>query len=165
LQQSIIHELHSTPLGGHSGIPVTLRRLKQLFFWKGMAKSVQEYVRNCTVCQQAKPDRSRYPGLLQPLPVPAAAWQVISMDFIEGLPRSGRFNCILVVVDKFSRYAHFIPLAHPFSAADVAMDFMDNVVKLHSMPEQIISCVQQSILAAAIYSEWDNVKYELFLSP
>jgi hypothetical protein len=86
------------------------------------------------------------------------------MDFIEGLPRSGRFNCILVVVDKFSRYAHFIPLAHPFSAADVAMDFMDNVVKLHSMPEQIISCVQQSILAAAIYSEWDNVKYELFLS-
>lgn len=139
LQQSIIRELHNSPMGGHSGIPVTLRRLKQLFSWRGMPKSVHEFVQSCSVCQQAKPDRSRYPGLLQPLPVPDMAWQVISMDFIEGLPRSGRFNCILVVVDKFSRYAHFIPLAHPFSAADVAVAFMDNVFKLHSLPEQIIS--------------------------
>lgn len=139
LQNSIIQELHASPMGGHSGIPVTLRRLKQLFSWKGMAKTVHQFVQNCTVCQQAKPDRSRYPGLLQPLPVPDAAWQVVSMDFIEGLPRSGRFNCILVVVDKFSLYAHFIPLPHPFSAADVAAAFMDHVYKLHSLPEQIIS--------------------------
>ena len=104
-----------------------------------MSRTVHDFVRQCHVCQQAKPDRSKYPGLLQPLPVPAAAWQIVSMDFIEGMPRSGRFNCIMVVVDKFSRYAHFIPLAHPFSAADVAMAFMDNVFKLHSMPEQLIS--------------------------
>lgn len=104
-----------------------------------MSASVHQFVKCCTICQQAKPDRSKYPGLLQPLPVPDGAWQVVSMDFIEGLPRSGRFNCILVVVDKFSRYAHFIPLSHPFSAADVAMAFMDNIYKLHSLPEQIIS--------------------------
>lgn len=61
------------------------------------------------------------------------------MDFIEGLPRSGRYNCILVVVDKFSRFTHFIPLAHPFSAATVAMAFMDIVYKLHGSPEQIVS--------------------------
>jgi len=71
--------------------------------------------------------------------VPDAAWQVISMDFIEGLPKSGKYNCILVVVDKFSRYAHFIPLSHPFSAATVAVAFMDHVYKLHGPPEQIIS--------------------------
>jgi transposase InsO family protein len=139
LQHQIIQELHASPMGGHSGVPVTLRRLKQLFAWKGMAKMVHRFVTSCTICQQSKPDRAKYPGLLQPLPVPDSAWQVISMDFIEGLPRSGRFNCILVVVDKFSRYAHFIPLAHPFSAATVAMAFMDNVYKLHGPPEQIIS--------------------------
>jgi hypothetical protein len=139
LQQQLIEAFHASPIGGHSGIPVTLRRLKQLFSWKGMAKSVHEFVRQCVVCQQAKPDRAKYPGLLQPLPVPDAAWQVISMDFIEGLPKSGRYNCILVVVDKFSRYAHFLPLAHPFSAAVVANVFMDNVFKLHGPPEQIIS--------------------------
>jgi hypothetical protein len=77
--------------------------------------------------------------LLQPLPVPNAAWQVISFDFIEGFPRSGRYNCILVVVDKFNRYAHFLPLSHPFSAADIANVFVDNIYKLHGPPEQIIS--------------------------
>jgi hypothetical protein len=61
------------------------------------------------------------------------------MDFIEGLPRSERYNCILVVVDRFSKFAHFIPLTHHFSAATVAIAFMDHVYKLHGAPEQIIS--------------------------
>jgi hypothetical protein len=42
------------------------------------------------------------------------------MDFIEGLPTSGHANCIMVVVDKFSKFSHFIPLHHPFSAQKVA---------------------------------------------
>ena len=103
--------------GGHSGIPVTYRHIKQLFAWTGLKSTVQEFVRSCLTCQQAKPDRSRFPGLLQPLPVPDRAWQVISMDFIEGLPLSGGFNYILVVVDTFSKYAHFLGLKHPFTAA------------------------------------------------
>jgi hypothetical protein len=104
-----------------------------------MKASVYQFVKQCMVCQQGKLDKARYPGLLQPLPVPDAAWKITSLDFIEGLPKSGRFNCILVVVDKFSRYAHFVPLAHPFSAADVAVAFMDNIYKLHGSPEIIIS--------------------------
>jgi len=61
------------------------------------------------------------------------------MDFIEGLPKSGRFDCILVVVDKFSKYSHFVPLSHPFSAVDVSQAFMCNVYKLHGLPSVIIS--------------------------
>jgi hypothetical protein len=77
--------------------------------------------------------------LLQQLPVPTHAWQVISLDFIEGLPTSKGSNCILVVVDKFSKYAHFIPLVHPFTALHVAKVFMDSVYKLHGLPTAIIS--------------------------
>uniref|UniRef100_A0A0A8ZC98 Integrase catalytic domain-containing protein n=1 Tax=Arundo donax TaxID=35708 RepID=A0A0A8ZC98_ARUDO len=56
------------------------------------------------------------------------------MDFIEGLPRSSSYNCILVVVDKFSKYSHFIKLSHPFTALDIAKVYLDNVYKLHGMP-------------------------------
>jgi hypothetical protein len=61
------------------------------------------------------------------------------MDFIEGLPRSNRVECILVVVDKFTRYAHFIPLSHPYKASSVATVFLKEVYKLHGLPASIIS--------------------------
>lgn len=64
---------------------------------------------------------------------------MVSLDFIEGLPKSHNFDTILVVVDKFSKYAHFIPLKHPFNALQVALAYMDNVFKLHGFLEALIS--------------------------
>lgn len=61
------------------------------------------------------------------------------MDFVEGLPLSGSSNAILVVVDKYFKYAHFVPLRHPFTAAGVAKTFIDNIYKLHGLPSAIIS--------------------------
>jgi hypothetical protein len=63
---------------------------------------------------------------------------MISMDFIEGLPRSGAANCIMVIIDRF-KFAHFVPLLHPFSAQQVAQLFLDNVYRLHGMPTHIVS--------------------------
>lgn len=93
----------------------------------------------CSIYQQAKTKRVAYPGLLSPLPVPDGSWRCISMDFVEGLPKSKSFNCILVVVDRFSKYAHFLPLTHPFIALQVATLFMDNIFKLHGLPKSIVS--------------------------
>jgi hypothetical protein len=73
-------------LGGHSGAPMTYRRIKQLFSWKGMKKDVHEMVQSCMMCQMAKPDRIKSPGILQPLSIPEGPWQIISLDFIDGLP-------------------------------------------------------------------------------
>ena len=100
---------------------------------------VKEFVAQCLVCQKAKNERVKYPGLLQPLLVPSQAWQTVSLDFIEGLPLSKGCNCILVVVDKFSKYAHFIPLTHPFTALQIDKQFMNNIFKLHGMPSTLIS--------------------------
>lgn len=121
------------------GVPATYSRVKQLFYWPSMKSDIRSYVQSCSICQQAKPERVNYPGLLQPLPIPLQAWHTISLDFIEGLPRSAHFNCILVVVDKFSKYGHFLPLSHPFTAAKVAKVFLDNIYKLHGLPTNIIS--------------------------
>jgi hypothetical protein len=63
----------------------------------------------------------------------------LSIDFVEGLPQSGFANCILVIVDTFTKYAHFVPLRHPFTAASVAKGFMDHVYKLHGMPTAMVS--------------------------
>lgn len=139
IQQSVLRAFHDSTVGGHSGFPVTYRRLHKLFAWPKMKQHVRQYVQGCAVCQQAKPERVKYPGLLEPIPLPEGAWQVVTMDFIDGLPQSGKANCILVVVDKFTRYAHFLPLQHPFTAARVARAYLDNVYKLHGLSKGIIS--------------------------
>jgi hypothetical protein len=61
------------------------------------------------------------------------------MDFIEDLPMSDNANVILVVVDKYTKFAHFVPLRHPFTVASVARLFMDQIYKLHGLPKSIIS--------------------------
>lgn len=139
VRTKIIAALHATAVGGHSGILATYNRLKKLFYWKGLKQDVDNFVKQCEVCQQAKHELIPPPGLLQSLPVPQGAWQDITMDFIEGLPKSERYDTILVVVDRFSKYAHFIPLTHPFNAQVVAQAVFDNVVKLHGIPKTIVS--------------------------
>lgn len=61
------------------------------------------------------------------------------MDFIDGLPVSRHYNCLLVVVDKLTKYAHFVPLKHPYTASKVAEVFIDNIFKLHNMPLSLVS--------------------------
>lgn len=106
LQVKIFSALHSIPVGGHSGSEVTYKKIKQLFAWPKLKQSVQQLVEQCTICQQAKSERVAYPGLLAPLPIPDGAWQMITLYFIEGLPKSSSYNYILVVVDKYFKYAH-----------------------------------------------------------
>jgi hypothetical protein len=93
----------------------------------------------CHVCQQAKVDHCRPSRLLQLLPIPDQAWQTICLDFVEGLPRSNKFDTILVVLDKLNKYGHFIPLSHPYTWLQVAQVFVDQVYKLHGLPIQIVS--------------------------
>ena len=76
--------------------------------------------------------------LLQPLPIPSKPW-LVSMDFIEGLPKSQLKSMILVVVDRLTKYAHFIALSHPYIAFKVAFVYVHFVFKLHGMPAYVIS--------------------------
>lgn len=138
-QQAVLLALHSSGLGGHSGMTATYQKVNALFVWPLMRKDIQDYVAKCEVCAQAKSEHCRLPGLLQPLPIPPTAWHTISLDFIEDLPKSKNFDTILVVIDKLTKYAHFICLSHPYTATTVAQAFLTNIYKLHGMPTVIIS--------------------------
>ena len=98
-------------------------------YWLKLRKEVREFVRVCVTCQRYKPENSS----------PAGIFTDLTMDFIEALPTSQGKNTILVVVDRLSKYAHFLALAHPFSAKDVAVLFLNSVFKLHGMPERVVS--------------------------
>jgi hypothetical protein len=125
-------------VGGHSGIGATSARVKQLFHWPGMKHFIHDFVKQCQVCQQAKNERIKTPGLLKPLPMPTQARETVSLDFIERLPQSDKYNAILVVVDKFTKYGHFLAIKHPFIALQIAQLYMNQVYKLHGLPKTII---------------------------
>jgi hypothetical protein len=104
-----------------------------------MKDMIKQFIRACVTCQRAKTGRISPAGLLQPLPIPKRPWTVVSLDFIEGLPRSGGHDVILMVVDKFSKYAHFVALTHPYTALTIANAYMKNIFRLHGLPLAIIS--------------------------
>lgn len=138
-RQIILREMHASNVGGHSGVTATYHRLKRSFYWPNLKRDVHEFIKKCDVCQMNKPEHIHPPGLLQPLPTPRDAWVSVGLDFITGLPKSEGKEVIMVVVDRLTKYAHFIALAHPYKASDVAQCYFDFVYKYHGLPENIIS--------------------------
>uniref|UniRef100_A0A8C5PED6 Gypsy retrotransposon integrase-like protein 1 n=1 Tax=Leptobrachium leishanense TaxID=445787 RepID=A0A8C5PED6_9ANUR len=136
---SVLQYCHDSLLGGHGGISKTTDLISRSFWWPRMAKDIKSYVTNCPVCIRVKVPRRRPQGLLQPLPVPQAPWVDISMDFIVELPTSAGYDTIMVVVDRFSKMAHFIPHKGIPTAAQTASLFVKEIFRLHGLPSTIIS--------------------------
>ena len=104
-----------------------------------MKKDLKKHIRECYTYQRVKTETCKPAGLLRPLPIPVRPWLDISINFVEGLPKSQQKDVILVVVYRFSKYVQFIPLAHPYTASRVAALYMEFVFKLHWMPSSIVS--------------------------
>jgi hypothetical protein len=115
-----LQEAHGGGLMGHFGVKKTEDVLAAHFFWPKMRHDMECYVSWCTTCNKAK-SRHNPHGLYVHLPVPSVPWEDISMDFVLGLPRTKRGrDSIFMVVDHFSKIAHFIPCHKSDNASHVA---------------------------------------------
>ncbi|MBW0474576.1 hypothetical protein O181_014291, partial [Austropuccinia psidii MF-1] len=109
IQLSILQKCHNSPLAGHPGQEKTLKLVKRDFHWSGMTQFIKDYVSSCQQCSRNKNIHHKKFGFLKPLPIPNGPWICLSMDFITQLPLSNSFDSILVIVDRFSKMAVFIP--------------------------------------------------------
>jgi hypothetical protein len=105
LLQQVFAAVHDN---GHEGVQCTLHRLRRNIHTPSLRRVVSDYIKSCATCQRHKTEHLHPAGLLQPLPVPTTIWSDIAIDFIEGLPKVGGKTVILTVVDRFSKYGHFI---------------------------------------------------------
>ena len=117
----------------------TFVELNEPYFWPGMQAYVKRFVDRCKIFHHSK-GRKQNAGFYQPLPIPERLWDAISIDFVLGLPRTQRgFDSIFVVVDRFSKMAHFIPCQKTSDATHIATLFFKEVIRPHGLPRSIVS--------------------------
>ncbi|GKV41594.1 hypothetical protein SLEP1_g49100 [Rubroshorea leprosula] len=139
LQDLIIWEAHNGGLAGHFGRDKTLALVKESFYWPKLEQNVIHHIQRCKVCHQAK-TINRNTGLYLPLPIPTSPWEDVSMDFVLGLPQTQRSkDSIMVVVDRFSKMAHFIACQKTNDASLIVELYFREIVRLHGVPKTITS--------------------------
>lgn len=152
MRLQLLENFHQSGFGGHSGAKATYQRIKRVFCWPHLKQMVQNFVAECPICQLVKVEHVHPAGLLKPLAVPDIPWSCITLDFIEALPNSYGKEVILVVVDRLTKYAHFLALSHPYTVEQIVTVFMDNIVKLHGFPKEIISD-RDRIFTSTLYQQ------------
>ena len=161
LRLQLVKELHGE---GHIGRDRTLKLVTDSYFWPTLRRDVERFVTRCATCQRGK-GHATNAGLYLPLPIPTQPWSDISMDFVLGLPRTQRGkDSIFVVVDHFSKMAHFLPCKKTTDSVQVASLFFREIYRLHGLPVSIISDRDSRFISHFWRSLWKLFKTSLAMS-
>lgn len=166
LIEKIISSFHDNPLSAHNGITKTTSIIQRNYIFPNLNKLVKEYVKTCLVCQTCKSESKKPLGQLSSLPIPESRLETYSLDFIGPLPPSGphKYNSILVVVEKLTRLATFIPTHTNISAADTASLFFTHIVCRFGFPKVLISDRDSKFTSTFWQTLWKLTKTKFNMS-
>ena len=144
LMQQILESEHDTKVAGHMGQDKTVELIRRNFGGPKMNDRIIDFIRSCPECQKNKAARYQPYGLSSPLELPYTPWQSIVTVFITELPMSEEYDQLWIIIDRFTKMAHFLPLEKDKkTATDLAISFAREVWKHHSLP-------------ADIFLDWDS---------
>ncbi len=144
-EQQCIQDHHDDPTHGHPGIAKTVALIRHKFAFPAMRTKVTQYIRKCDQCQRNKASRHAKYGNLQFTPPAEQPWNEVTMDFITGLPESREgttgvpYTCILVMVDRLTKYAHFVPCKATITAEQLGFLVIDRLIRHHGIPRIFIT--------------------------
>jgi hypothetical protein len=133
----VIDQVHR--IVGHMGPSITDSYAWQNFWWPTLGSDVKAFCNSCAMCQAIKTSNQRPQGLLHSLPIPMMPWSSIGMDFVGPFPLADDVDYIWVVLCRLTSLVHLIPLRTTMTAVQLAPLFMSHIVRLHGLPETIIS--------------------------
>src|SRR5690554_3038909 len=139
LKKVILEAEHDSKIAGHFGRDKTYERITRNFTWPQMKSDIDDYVTTCPTCRRNKASRHKRYGKLSALETPEAPWSDISMDFITTLPSSRGMTQIWVIVDRFTKMAHFVALPTNADAGMLVEIFLREIWRLHGLPGSIVS--------------------------
>ena len=151
LKLTVTRQAHDAKVAGHFGRDKTMELLTRNYYWPNLDNWVRTYVKTCDACQRNKTARHKKYGRLQPLEVPYRPWEHISMDFITDLPKVNGYDQMWVIVDRFTKMAHFIPLKNR-QAHTLAIAFIREIWRSHGLPMRVVSD-RDTVFTSKLWSE------------
>ncbi|KAJ1598982.1 hypothetical protein NDA14_006704 [Ustilago hordei] len=168
LRFMVMTQCHDGITAGHVGRDATIKAAQRHYWWPNMTAWIADYVASCPVCARYKAPRHRPYGLLQPLATPDRPWGSISLDFIEGLPPSKKYDSktydsILVIVDRLTKFAILAPTHKTVTAKQTAVLLYGHMVRLFGYPDHMVSDRGRQFISGAwkAFAEQMGVKHSL----
>ncbi|KAJ1572240.1 hypothetical protein NDA11_000860 [Ustilago hordei] len=168
LRFMVMTQCHDGVTAGHVGRDATIKAAQRHYWWPSMTAWIADYVASCPVCARYKAPRHRPYGLLQPLATPDRPWGSISLDFIEGLPPSKKYDSktydsILVIVDRLTKFAILAPTHKTVTAKQTAVLLYGHMVRLFGYPDHMVSDRGRQFISGAwkAFAEQMGVKHSL----
>ncbi|CCF49973.1 related to retrotransposon nucleocapsid protein [Ustilago hordei] len=168
LRFMVMTQCHDGITAGHVGRDATIKAAQQHYWWPNMTAWIADYVASCPVCARYKAPCHRPYGLLQPLATPDRPWGSISLDFIEALPPSKKYDSktydsILVIVDRLTKFAILAPTHKTVTAKQTAVLLYGHMVRLFGYPDHMVSDRGRQFISGAwkAFAEQMGVKHSL----